>query len=245
MTLELTFLGSGNAFASSPERYWSSFLANGRYLFDAPPTLLPHLKRLGTPLTDIEVVFISHFHGDHFMGLPFLFLEYIYLTERRDDLFIVGPPGVEEKIEGFARQCYTEVARDVGYRRRYLEVRPGADQYVNEVGFRAFPMNHVPGRLECFGYRVHVGEKTVAYTGDTMLCDEVFQMAEGADVLVLDCTYAQGGGPEHMGMDDLPVIRERVAPDTAIVLTHLNGEPDIAGLENVLIARDFGTYHFD
>jgi len=196
-------------------------------------------------LTDIEVVFISHFHGDHFMGLPFLFLEYVYLTERRDDLFIVGPPGVEEKIEEFARQCYQEVTRDVGYRRRYLEVRPGADQYVNEISFQGFPMNHVPGKLECFGYRVHVGEKTVAYTGDTMLCDEIFELAEGADALVLDCTYTQGGGPEHMGMDDLPVIRKRVAAETTIVLTHLNGEPDIAGLENVIVARDLSTYHFD
>jgi len=245
MTLELTFLGTGNAFGSAPGRYWSSFLANGRYLFDAPPTALPHLKRLGTPLTDIEVVFISHFHGDHFMGLPFLFLEYVYLTERRDDLFIVGPPGVEEGTEEFARRCYAEVTRDVGYRRRYVEARPGTDQYVNEIGFRAFPMNHVPDKLECFGYRVPVGGKTVAYTGDTMLCDEVFELAEGADVMVTDCTYTEGGGPEHMSIDDLRVIRKRVAPETTIILTHLGGEPDIAGLENVVIARDFGTYRFD
>jgi ribonuclease BN (tRNA processing enzyme) len=242
--LEMTFLGSGNAFASGG-RYWSSFLANGRYLFDAPPTLLPHLKRIGTPLTDIEVIFLSHFHGDHFMGLPFLFLEYIYLTERRDDLFIVGPPGVEAKIEEFARQCYPEVTRESGYGRHYVEAHPGADQFVNEVSFRAFPMNHVRGKLECFGYRVPIGGKTIAYTGDTMFCEEIFQLAEGADVLVLDCTYGEGGGPEHMGMDDLRVIRKRVAAETAIVLTHLNGEPDIAGLENVIAARDFGSYRFD
>ncbi len=242
--VELTFLGAGNAFAAEG-RYWSSFLANGRYLFDAPPTLLPHLKRLGTPPTDIEVIFLSHFHGDHFMGLPFLFLEYVYLTERRDDLFIVGPPGVEQKIEEFARQCYPEVTREAGYRRRYIEAQPGADQYVNEIAFRAFPMNHVPGSLECFGYRVPVGDKTVAYTGDTMFCDEIFQLADGADVLVLDCTYCEGEGPEHMGVDDLRVIRKRVAAETTIILTHLNGQPDITGLEKVITARDFGTYRFE
>ncbi len=242
--LELTFLGSGNAFAAGG-RYWSSFLANGRYLFDAPPTLLPHLKRLQVPPTNIEVVFLSHFHGDHFMGMPFLFLEYVYLTERRDDLFIVGPPGVEAKIEEFAAQCYHDVTREAGYRRRYLEAQPGADQFVNEIAFRAFPMNHVPGKLECFGYRVPVGDKTVAYTGDTMFCEEIFELAEGADVLVLDCTYAEGGGPEHAGMDDLRLIRKRVAPETAIILTHLNAEPDISGLENVIMAEDFRTYRFD
>ena len=105
-------------------------------------------------------------------------------------------------------------------------------------------MNHVRGKLECFGYRVPVGGKTIAYTGDTMFCEEIFELAEGADVLVLDCTYSEGGGPEHMGIDDLRVIRKRVAAETTIILTHLNGEPDVAGLDNVITARDFGSYRF-
>ena len=73
MTLDLTFIGTGNAFA--PTRYWSSFLEGDRCLFDAPPTLLAHLKKLGKDPRDVEVAFISHFHGDHFFGLPFLMLE--------------------------------------------------------------------------------------------------------------------------------------------------------------------------
>lgn len=243
--LELTFLGSANAFAARGH-YWSSFLANGRYLFDAPPTLLAHLKRLQVPLTGIEVVFLSHFHGDHFMGLPYLMLEYVYMTERRDDLFIVGPPGVEAKIEGFAQQCYPNVTRDAGYRRRYLEARPGDDQFVNEVSFRAFTMNHGhDSDLQCFGYRVHVDGKTLAYTGDTMFCDEIFALAEGADVLVMDCTYVQGSGPEHMGIEDARRVRAGVDAGTTIILTHLGGEPDLAGLDNVAVARDLATFRFE
>lgn len=242
--MELTFLGSGNAFADGG-RYWSSFLADGRFLFDSPPTLLAHLKRLNVPLTGIEVVFISHFHGDHFMGLPFLYLEYKFKTERRDDLFIVGPPGIEKKIEGFAEQCYPDVTFESSYGRRYVDAQPGADQFVNEVSFRAFKMNHVVDKLQCFGYRVHVGDKTVAYTGDTMYTEEILALAEGADVLVVDCTYPDEPGPEHMGRDDLIRIRQRVAPQTTLILTHLGADPDIAGLDNVLVARDFATYRFD
>ncbi len=241
--MELTFLGSGNAFGAGA-RYWSSFLADGRFLFDAPPTLLPHLKRLGVPPTNIEVIFVSHFHGDHFIGLPFLYLEYVYLTERRDDLFVIGPPGVERKIEAFAEQCYMEVTQEVGYRRRYTEAKPEADQFVNEIAFRAYPMSHVNDRLQAFGYRVHVGGKTLAYTGDTMLCDEVFELAEGADVLVADCTYSTGSGPEHMGIDDVRLVRKRIAPETTLILTHLNGPPDITGMDNVIVAEDFATYRF-
>src|SRR5439155_18788084 len=83
--MEVTFLGSGNAFASEG-RYWSSFLVDRRYLFDAPPTLLAHLKRLKVDLPEIEVIFLSHHHGDHFVGLPFLLLEYLYMSERSKEL---------------------------------------------------------------------------------------------------------------------------------------------------------------
>src|SRR3990170_781935 len=209
MELELTFLGSGNAFASGG-RYWSSFLVNRKYLFDAPPTLLPHLKQLGISLTDLEVVFISHHHGDHFMGLPFLMLEYVYMTKRTDDLFIVGPPGVEDWMEYFATLCYPELhAKDAGYRRRYVDARPGEEQRAGSATFRAVPMNHVKESMEAFGYRARIDGKTVAYTGDTMFCEEIFELAEGADVLVVDATYSEGGGPEHMGLDDIRVTRCR------------------------------------
>lgn len=241
--LELTFLGSGNAFTQD-DRYWSSFLAEKRYLFDAPPTILPHLKRLRVPLAGLEVIFISHFHGDHFMGLPFLFLEYAHLTERRTDLFIVGPPGVQEAMEKFANLCYPGITDEVGHRRRYLDSTPGRDQVAGRLTFQAVPMNHVRNRLECFGYRVDIGGKRVAYTGDTMFCEEIFELAQGADVLVLDCTYSQGSGPEHLGLDEIKTIRERVPPETAIILTHLDGEPATGNLPNVIVAQDMATYRF-
>ncbi|MGD0765644.1 MAG: MBL fold metallo-hydrolase, partial [Dehalococcoidia bacterium] len=95
--LELTFLGSGNAFVG--DRYWSCFLLNRRYLFDAPPTVLPHLNKLQISPLEIAAVFITHFHADHFFGLPFLFLDYEYVTRRTEEIVIVGPPGHKEVME--------------------------------------------------------------------------------------------------------------------------------------------------
>jgi ribonuclease BN (tRNA processing enzyme) len=243
--LDLTFLGSGNAFASTG-RYWSSFLLNQRYLFDVPPTALAHLKRLGRPPADIRVVFITHFHGDHFMGLPFLLLEYVHLSPRRDDLYIVGPPGVEAFLEEFASRCYPGLAdAEVDYRRIYLEADPDREQTVDELSFRAVAMNHASGKLDCFGYRVAARGKTVAYTGDSEYGEPVLALAQGSDVLVADCTYSQGSGPDHMGLDDIRRLRKAVDPATAIILTHLDGDPDTQGLDNVIVAEDLATYHFD
>lgn len=242
--MEITFLGSGDAFASEG-RYWSSFVVDHKYLFDAPPTLLPHLKKLGRPLTEIEVVFLSHHHADHFIGLPFLLLEYMYKTPRTTDFYIVGPPGVEEWMEDFADRCYPNISRAAGYKRIYIDADPGTKQNAGSISFQAVPMNHVKDTMQAMGYRAAINGKTVAYTGDTMFCNEIFELAKGADVLVVDCTYTEGCGPEHMGLDDMHAIRAGVSPDTTIVLTHLNGEPAVNGLNNVVAAHDLATFHFD
>jgi ribonuclease BN (tRNA processing enzyme) len=242
--MELTFLGSGNAFASQG-RYWSSFLVDRVYQFDAPPTLLAHLKQIDADIPNLEVVFLTHHHADHFIGLPFLMLEYVYMTQRNKDLYIVGPPGVEEWMEDFANRCYPEIgSKDAGYKRIYIDAQPHAEQKAGSTSFFSVPMNHVKDSMDAFGYRVHINGKTVAYTGDTMFCEEVFELADGADVLVVDCTYAEGSGPQHMGLDDIKVIRKRVPDDTAIVLTHLNGNPQVNGLPNVLVAEDLKTFKF-
>jgi ribonuclease BN (tRNA processing enzyme) len=241
--LELSFLGSANAFTPGG-RYWSSFVANGRYVFEAPPTLLPHLKRLGLPIADIRAVFITHFHGDHFLGLPFLLLEYLYLTPRRDDLFIVGPPGIEAKSEDLADMAFPDLSQaDAGYRRVYVEAQPASEQSLADVRFQAVPMRHAGEKLNCFGYRLRLGDKTVAHTGDTELCEEIFLLAEGADVLVLDCSYSDGEGPEHLSLPEALEVRKRVSPRTAIILTHLDNEPDVAS-EGLLVAHDFATFRF-
>ena len=242
--LELTFLGSGNAFTPGG-RYWSSFLANGRYLFDIPPTVLPHLKRLGQPAVNISVVFITHFHGDHFAGLPFLLLEYAYLSPRRDDLHIIGPPGLGPFLEDFVERCYPGLSeQEAAYRRVHIEADPTRSQNLGDLPFQAVRMQHTSGRLDCFGYRVAVGGKILAYTGDTEYCPQVPALAEDSDVLVVDATYSRGSGPDHMGLDDIRRLRKEIAPSTTIILTHLHEDPDLTGLDNVIVAQDFATYHF-
>jgi ribonuclease BN (tRNA processing enzyme) len=105
-------------------------------------------------------------------------------------------------------------------------------------------MNHVKeDRLHAMGYRVQIGDKTLAYTGDTMMCEEAVQLGDGADVYIVDCTYDEGG-PEHMGMDDAEVIRKRISPETTMVLTHLTKRPDLNGMKNTLVAEDLKTFNF-
>jgi ribonuclease BN (tRNA processing enzyme) len=243
--LDLVFLGSGNAFA--PERCWSGFLLNGRYLFDAPPTALLNLKRLGADLAAIDTILISHFHSDHFFGLPFLLLEYAYRTRRSSDLTIVGPPGIEDRV----RQLMAignpgTLGHDAGYTLRYQEFLDRGEGSVNELHYQGFSVNHGGDQIPSFGLLAALGRRRLAYTGDTGWCDALLRLGSEAEVLVADCTYAEGRRhpDQHLSLEEISDLRPQLDPATSIVLTHLGGPMSNGGLPNTFVAGDLARFAF-
>lgn len=242
MALELRFLGTGNAFA--PTRYWSSFVAQGRYLFDAPPTLLPHFKKMQIDPGDIEVIFISHFHGDHYFGLPFLLLEYAELAPRTKELTIIGPPGISKRVQMTTDLAFSNVFRkDRGYPLNFIEAKDGREGDVAGLHWRSCKVDHVPG-LEAFAYRVTFpGGATVAYSGDTVMCPPLAPLAEGADAFVVECScWGDQCGP-HLSPRDIMELRRQVSAGTKFILTHIGaGEaPKTLTDAGIVIAEDLGT----
>jgi len=198
---DLTFLGTGNFLA--PGRYWNSFVIDGTVLVEPAPAVLPHLRRCGISVADLDAVVISHFHADHTFGWPFLLLE-LLTCGREQPLFVVGPPGVEAflaemmHVGGVDRpgsnvQGAAHESLDI----RYVEV-DGSWQEAGHLRFRAIEVEHV-AHLRCFGYLFDRYDRTIGYSGDTQPCAGLDELAGASEVLVLECN-GRHPSPVHMDM---------------------------------------------
>src|SRR5215469_4321086 len=97
---ELVFLGSGDAFGSGGRLQTCILLRGGptQLLMDCGSSSLIAMKRAGVQPADIGMVLLTHLHGDHFGGLPFLILD-AQFSRREQPLVVAGPPGIEARID--------------------------------------------------------------------------------------------------------------------------------------------------
>jgi ribonuclease BN (tRNA processing enzyme) len=220
VVMRITFLGSGNAFV--PQRDWGCVLVNDTILLDAGPSMLASLKRLGGNPAAIRHIFISHFHGDHFFGLPFLLLEYYFVTRTSEPLAIVGPPGVEEMVTKTMTLAYPDIMSR-GWPRplHFQEVAPGAVQTIDGVAYEAIEVEHGGDVLRAFGYRLHLPDGVLCYSGDTSMTDAIFDLVAGARAIIIEAA-SQDDSAVHLGREAMRTILARVPQDSVVFLNHLD-----------------------
>jgi ribonuclease Z len=237
---ELTFLGTGN-FTAPPGRYWNSFVLDTSVLVEPAPIALPHLRRCGFALEEVEVVVVSHFHADHCFGWPFLLLALAEIGGGRT-LHVVGPPGIEAHLRQLNEAGAVGTVTEAAYANldlRFVEV-DGSEQQAGPLHFRAVEVAHVP-YLRCFGYLFDRGDQVVGYSGDVTPCVGLTELAEAADVLVLECNGRHALPEVPITHMDEESVRDLQAahPDTRLILTHLGDQVDVDSMPGVIIPDDF------
>ena len=107
MAQEVVMLGTGNAFLPYG-RYHSFAMIDGKHIIDCPPTALASFRREGHAVSNIETIFITHVHGDHVFGFPFLLLERTYISDRANEkpLTVVAAKGVKERLKQLCDLAY-------------------------------------------------------------------------------------------------------------------------------------------
>ncbi len=240
--LELRFIGTGNAFAPGG-LCWNGFVANGRFLFEAPPQALQSLNRMGIDTNALDAVVVSHHHGDHFLGLPFLLLQWKYYG-RQQPVTIVGPPGTRALASDIALKVYPGIF-DINYDITWVEANSGDRVALGGLEIEALAVKHDRRLSGSLGFKATLAGRKFAYTGDTAWCEAVADMAAHAEVLVSECASRADSLDIHMNLvDDIPRVRAAMHPDARLVLTHLTPEVTAEGLANTTVAVDLARYRF-
>lgn len=224
--LTVTFAGSGDAFGSGG-RYQACVHLRGSggcdpVLLDCGATSLSALKGLGLDPGEITAVFVSHLHGDHFGGLPFLILDGQF-SRRTKPLTVVGPPGIARRLTD-AMECMfpgsSTAARRFGI--DTVELDPGSARTVSEVRVSAWEGDH-PSGAPALLLRLDLAGKTVAYTGDTAWTSAIADVAADADLLIAEAYYRDKDIPYHLRLADLDAHRDQLTA-RRIIVTHMSAD---------------------
>ncbi len=224
-TITVTFLGSGDAFGSGGRDQTCIFVDSGtvRFLLDCGASSLSAMKRWGVDPASIDVILITHLHGDHFGGLPFVLLEAQLVSKRTRPLLLAGPPSLEtrvraamevffpgsERLQSRFAVTFRELAAAMSTNLGSLVVTP--QEVIHASGAPAYAV-----RIDCAG-------KTIAYSGDTEWTDALRTIADSADLFICEAYFFDKPVRYHLDYQTLARHRAELGCHR-LVVTHMSDD---------------------
>ncbi len=137
MDLDVVFLGTGGSVPTARRSTAAALVRRGgeRLLFDCGEGTQRQMQR-STGLVQLDRIFLTHYHADHWLGLPGLLKTY-GLNDRQRPLQIVGPPGLRELIG-----TLESLIGRVGYPLELTELEPGDAIELEHAEVRPFAVDH-------------------------------------------------------------------------------------------------------
>ena len=274
----VVMLGTGTPNAD-PDRSGPavSVVRDGRsYLVDAGPGVVRRAaaaSRTGFAALEpqhLKVLFLTHLHSDHTIGLPDVILS-AWVLERAAPLELYGPPGtkamVDHLLAAYAADIRNRVdglepANETGYQVNVHEIAPGVVFDDGNVKVTAFAVPHGDWEV-AFGYRFDSADRSIVISGDTRASDAVVTACNGCDLLLHEVYSAdrfKTRPPEwqryharaHTSTDELALLATRARPRQLVLYHQLYWGTDDAGLvaevgragyaRGVVSAGDLGVY---
>jgi len=224
--MEIKVLGCGDAFGSGGRLQTCFYVttAGTRFLIDCGSTALIAMRRFGVDPNAVETVFLTHLHGDHFGGLPFLILDAQLVSRRTAPLTIVGPPGLRQRLPALMEAMFPGSSNvERRFALELVELQPEVALVVNGVEVTPFPVRH-PSGAPSFALRVTCAGRTLCYTGDTEWVHALIDAAHGADLLIAEGYTAERSVRYHLDWATLRQHLSEIAP-RRVLLTHMS--PDM------------------
>jgi ribonuclease BN (tRNA processing enzyme) len=223
--MKLQFLGTGDAFGSGG-RFNTCFYVehcHGAFLIDCGASSLIPMRKFGIDPNSIQAVFVTHLHGDHFGGLPFLILDAQLVSRRATSLTVAGPPGLRDRLFAAMDVLFPGSTRiERGFAIDILELEPEKAQDVLGVTVTPYLVKH-PSGAPSFALRFETDNKVLCYSGDTEWVDNLLVAARNADLFLVEAYFFEKPIKFHI---DFATLTSKLPQSSArrIILTHMSTE---------------------
>ncbi len=222
--INLRFLGSGDALGSGGRFQACFHVHTGKvqFLIDCGASSLIAMKRFGLDPSQVDMVFLSHLHGDHFGGIPFLVLDGQF-RRRIKPLAIVGPPGTENRIRQAEEVLFPGLSQvQQKFKIQYSEYQDRVSLSWPALSITPFSVLH-PSGSPSFAMRIETEGKVIGYSGDTEWTKAVAQAALGADLFICEAYFFEKKAKYHLNYRTLMESRDKLNC-RRLILTHMHEE---------------------
>src|SRR5262245_12032609 len=186
--MQVQFIGCGDALGSGG-RANTCFHVTGRQsnlLIDCGASSLPAMKRLGIAREPIDLILITHFHGDHFGGLPFFLLD-AQFSRRSRPLVIAGPEGIEAKLKNLMEVMFEHSSKtQQRFELSVVALAPEQTRTFGAVKVTPYPVVHGESGGPFLAYRIKAEGRVICYSADTEWTEKLIPAAHNADLFVAE-----------------------------------------------------------
>ena len=191
---------------------------------------------------EVETIFISHLHGDHFAGLVWWKIHAHHTIRRTRPLTIAGPVGLKTRFDRACEVLFPGSSRvEPRFETTFVEFEAEKALEVDGTRLTAFAGEHPSGALSA-ALRLERDGKVLSYSGDTEWVDALIACSTGADLFITECySFDEIKIPYHLNWQVLSEKLDDLAAKR-IMLTHMNLNM-LAAVEevaraDVLVAHD-------
>ena len=232
--IQVEFLGSGDAFGGGGRLQACIHIksAGSRFLLDCGATSLPAMKRHDINPNEIEMIMISHLHGDHFGGIPFFMLDAQLISKRSQPLIIAGPPGIEQRSKEAMEVMFPGSSK---VQQKFL-VEYMICPVLRCIEVTSYPVQH-PSGAPSLALRLRLADRIIAYTGDTEWTDSLIPACREADLVISEAYFFEKKVKFHMDYKTIIEKKDELGVKR-LVITHMS-EDMLKKIEEAELACEY------
>jgi len=219
---KIKFLGSGDALGSGG-RMQSCLLvegAAGQFLIDCGPSVMIALKKFHIDPALIELIIISHLHGDHFGGIPFFILDGQF-SSRTQPLLLAGPPGLKDRTTAAMEILFPGLAQTKQkFPIKFIEFSKEKEELWKGIKIIPYEVAHASG-APAYALRIEGEGKILAYSGDTEWVEALEKVARDADIFISEAYFLEKNIKYHLNYQTLLAKQENLKC-RRLILTHMH-----------------------